>query len=60
MAASVNFTNITNNNKTFFVEDDEFSTECPQVVRMLWGRTLGDEFEGTKFICPGCHHHDGK
>ena len=38
--------------KNCFGENNEFKTECTQVVEMLWQRTLGDESEATKFRRP--------
>ena len=34
-----------------FVEDDEVSTECAQVVGMSWRRTLEDESEAQDDEC---------
>ena len=43
------------------IKDDKLSTECVQLVGMLWRRILGDESEVTRFRHQGdeCHHCGG-
>ena len=47
--------------KTHLLKGDELSTECVQLVGMLWRRTLGDESERSNFVAQGdkCDHPDG-
>ena len=38
--------------KTLFIENDGLSTECEELMRMLWQQTLGNESETIKFFRP--------
>ena len=43
---------VLNLRKTHLIKGHELSTECGQLVGMLWRRTLGDESEAIKFRRP--------
>ena len=43
---------VLNLRKTHLIKGDELSTECGQLVGMLWRRSSGDESEAIKFRRP--------
>ena len=43
---------VLNLRKAYLLKGDELSTECRQLVGMLWQQTLGDESEAIKFRRP--------